>query len=415
MPDYDVHLDLRPLTGSLEEDLLARDYTVDAIAAPLAEVAADSATLTDPSGGLDDLQGSTIRLVSEEALVKDPLRLLRAVRLAVQLDFEIEPPTADAIRRHAASLTEVPAERQRDELVQMLRTNSAARAFRLLDELNLLDRLLPEAAVMRDVEQPKEHTWNVFGHSIAAVEALDMMLTDDEPSSETSASLWRELWTQLDWWDGGRAYFREEIVPNTLRRAILKLAGFLHDVGKPQTKSFEESGRMRFFGHANVGATIAAQAMRRLRFSSREVKPVRAMIEAHLRPLQMAQQGAPTRKAVYRFFRDTGGAGIDTLFLSLADHLGTVGPRVNHDGWRAHVALVSYVIQKRFADPAIVEPSKLIAGEAIMDALGVPPGPLLGELLEAIREAQATGEVTTVDEALALARRRIEGTVTPAT
>jgi hypothetical protein len=155
--------------------------------------------------------------------------------------------------------------------------------------------------------------------------------------------------------------------------------------------------------------------MRRLRFSSREVKFVRAMIEAHLRPLQMAQQGAPTRKAIYRFFRDTEGVGIDTLFLSLADHLGTVGPRVNPDGWRAHVALVSYVIQKRFADPAIVEPSKLIAGEAIMDALGVPPGPLLGELLEAIREAQATGEVTTVDEALALARRRIEGTATPAT
>jgi len=415
IPQYDVHLDLRPLTGSLEEDLLARDYTVDAMAAPLPKVAAGSAELTDPAGGLDDLRKRTIRLVSEGALVKDPLRLLRAVRLAVQLDFEIETATGDAIRRHATSLPEVAAERQRDELILMLRTDRAARALRLLDDLELLDRLLPEAAVMRDVEQPKEHTWNVFGHSLAAVEALDMMLAEAAPAPEPVASLWRELWTQLEWWDGRRDYFREQIVPNAPRGAIVKLAGFLHDVGKPQTKSFEEGGRMRFFGHANAGAGIAARAMRRLRFSSREVKLVRAMIEAHLRPLQMAQQGAPTRKAVYRFFRDTGGAGIDTLFLSLADHLGTVGPRVNLDGWRQHVALVSYVIQKRLdGGGEVVEPPKLIAGEEIMDALGVPPGPLLGELLEAVREAQATGEVTTVEEGIALARRHIEGTATPA-
>jgi len=414
LPKYDVHLDLRPLAGSLVEDLLARDYTVDAMAAPLPEVAAGSAELTDPAGGLDDLRKRTIRLVSEEAPVTDPLRLLRAVRLAVQLDFDIEPETSDAIRRHSGLLAEVAAERQRAELVQMLRTNRAATAMRLLDEVDLLDRLLPEAAVMREVEQPKEHNWNVFGHSLAAVEALDTMLGADEPDGEPGASLWRELWAQLDWWDGSRDYFRAQIVPNTPRCALLKLAGFLHDVGKPQTKTFEEGGRMRFFGHAHAGAEIAARAMRRLRFSSHEVTLVRAMIEAHLRPLQMAQQGAPTRKAIYRFFRDTGGAGIDTLFLSLADHLGTVGPRVNLDGWRQHVALVSYVIQQGLEGGEVVDPPKLIAGEDIMDALGVPPGPLLGELLEEIREAQASGEVTTPDEAIALVRRRIQDTATSA-
>ena len=414
MPEHDLHLDLLPLTGSLEDDLLERDYTIDAMAAPLNEMAAGSVRLTDPAGGLEDLRNRIVRLVSQEALVKDPLRLLRAVRLAAQLDFAIEPGTADAIRSRSRLLAEVAAERQRDELVQMLRTDRAATALRLLDEVELLDSLLPEAAVMREVEQPKEHNWNVFGHSLAAVEALDMMLCPDEPEGQPGASLWLELWAQLAWWDGGRDYFRAQIVPNTHRCALMKLAGFLHDVGKPQTKTFEEGGRMRFFGHAHVGAEIAARAMRRLRFSSREVKFVSAMIEAHLRPLQMAQQGAPTRKAIYRFFRDTGDAGIDTLFLSLADHLGTVGPRVDPDGWRQHVSLVSYVIQKRLAGGEVVEPQKLIAGEDIMDALDVPPGPLLGELLEAIREAQASGEVTTQEEAIALARRRIKGTATPA-
>ena len=184
MPEHDLHLDLLPLTGSLEDDLLARDYTIDAMAAPLNEMAAGSVRLTDPAGGLEDLRNRTVRLLSEEALVKDPLRLLRAVRLAAQLDFEIEPETADAIRSHSGLLAEVAAERQRAELVQMLRTNRAASALRLLDEMELLDRLLPEAAVMREVEQPKEHNWNVFGHSLAAVEAF-FSVTTTRPGCES--------------------------------------------------------------------------------------------------------------------------------------------------------------------------------------------------------------------------------------
>ena len=118
---------------------------------------------------------------------------------------------------------------------------------------------------------------------------------------------------------------------------VIKLAAFLHDVGKPQTKTFEESGRMRFFGHHMAGAEIAKRALRRLRFSSREVNYVRDIVRAHMRPLQMAQAGAPSRKAIYKFFRDTGDAGIDTLFISLADHLGTVGPACQPRRWRRHV------------------------------------------------------------------------------
>jgi len=411
------------------------------MAAPLNEVASGSVLLSDPSGGLQDLRDRRIRLVSEEALVKDPLRLLRAVRLAVQLDFEIEPETAEAVRRHAGLLgtshagagpgpqplgagapshkgvsshkgraPRVAAERQRDELLQMLRTGNGARALRLLDELALLDRLLPEMMVTRDVEQPKEHHWDVFRHSLAAVDAMDWMLAEKEPENEPQRSLWRELWGQLEWWEGGRDYFLEQFVPNTYRCALIKLAAFLHDAGKPQTKTFEESGRMRFFGHHLAGAEIAVRALKRLRFSSREIDYVRSIVRAHMRPLQMAQAGAPTRKAIYRFFRDTREAGIDTLFMSLADHLGTVGPKVSLEGWRRHVTLVSYVLQKRFAEPEIISPPKLVSGEDLMAEFGLPAGEVLGDLLDAIRDAQGAGEVRTREEALALARERLEGT-----
>jgi len=414
LPAHDIHLDLLPLTGVIEDDLLSRDYTVDAMAALLGEVAAGSILLIDPTGGFNDLRDGTIRLVSEDALRRDPLRLLRGVRLASQLGFRIEPQTRGAIQRYASLLEGVAAERQRDELAQILSTPRATAGLRLMDELDLLDRVMPEIASTRGVEQPKEHHWDVFGHSLAAVEALDMLLDEEAPDAEPAKSLWNELWTRLDWWSDGRAYFSREYVPNTQRCSLIKLAGFLHDIGKPQTKSFDDTGRMRFLGHADAGAEIAVRLMQRLRFSSRETELVRAMVDAHLRPLLLFQQGLPTRRAVYRFFRDTGEAGIDTLYLSLADHVATVGPRVDLEGWRRHVAVVDYLLRTRLHEPEVVHPPKLVDGDDLMSDLGLSPGPLIGELLEIVREAQAAGEVATRAEALELARRHLEETEAPA-
>jgi poly(A) polymerase len=414
IPAHDLHLDLLPFEGPIEDDLMTRDFTVDAMAAPLEEVAAGSIMLIDPTDGLPDLHDRVIRLVAEKALVNDPLRLLRGVRLASLLDFRIEPITADMIRLHAGLIEGISAERKRDELVQVLRTPRAVMGLRLMDELGLLERVLPDLGQTRGVEQPKEHHWDVFGHSLAVLGALDMILDEEEPTEEPAGSLWRELWARLDWWTEGRDYFGREYVANTHRCSLVKLAGLLHDVGKPETKSFEEGGRMRFFGHAAAGAEIATRAMQRLRFSSRETDLVRGMIEAHMRPVQMAQQGLPSRKAVYRFFRDTGDAGIDTFFLSLADHLGTVGPLVDLEDWRQHVALVDYVLRKRLQEEGdVISPAKVIDGDDLMAELGLAPGPQLGELLEVVREAQAAGEVVTRDQAVALARRYLEDAPAP--
>jgi len=407
LPGHDMHLDLMPLAGSMEEDLRSRDFTMDAMAAPLNELASGSIRLIDPTGGLSDLRDRIVRHVSEQALLDDPLRLLRGVRLAVLLDFTIEPTTAEAISRHAGLVERVAMERQRDELVQILRTPRGAPGLWLMDDLDLLDHVLPELAVTRDVEQPKEHYWDVFHHCLAVVEALDMMLGEDEPEGEPAKSLWNELWTRIEWWAGRRTYFSAEFVPNTHRCSLMKLAGLLHDIGKPQTKSFDNTGRMRFFGHADAGAQIATGLMQRLRFSSRETGLVRGMIDAHMRPVQMAQQGAPSRKAIYRFFRDTGEAGIDTLLLSLADHLGTAGPRVDLENWRRHVAVIDYVLRMRLQEGVVTEPPKLVDGEDLMSSLGIPPGPRVGELLELVREAQAAGDVITRDDAIALARREL--------
>lgn len=410
LPATDVMIDLTPLEGSIEDDLRRRDYTVDALGALLAEVTAGAVDVIDPTGGLADLEARLVRTTSDGALREDPLRPLRGARIAAQLGFEIEKSTREMIARHAAAVAEVAPERQRDELMRMLAAPQAGRGMRLLDELGLLSAVLPEMDVTRGVEQPKEHHHDVFNHSIAAVEALDALLADEQPADERSGRLWRELWDALEWWDGGHEYFRAPVAAGTPRRALVRLCGLLHDIGKPATKTFEESGRMRFFGHSETGAEIAGRLMRRLRFSGREREIIGAMIEAHLRPVQMAQDRAPTRRAVYRYFRATGEAGVDTLFLSLADHLGTVGPNVRWEGFRAHVAVVSHILHLRFEDERVTSPPKLVSGNDLMRELGLEPGALLGELLEAVREAQAAGEVSTPAEALTLARQRLAET-----
>jgi poly(A) polymerase len=279
--------------------------------------------------------------------------------------------------------------------------------MRLLDGLGLFACVLPEMDVTRDVEQPKEHHFDVFGHCLAALGALDGLLADEPPSDPFSGGLWQTLWGELAWCDSLRDYFREEVVQGTTRRSLLKFCALLHDVGKPETKSFEENGRMRFFGHSEAGARIARELMRRLRFSAREIGMVGRMIDAHLRPVQLGEQGAPSNRAIYRFFRATGEAGVETLFLSLGDHLGSVGPKVNREGFRAHVVLISYILRTRFEDDSVVAPERLVNGDDLMAAFGLEPGPIVGELIEAIQEAHAAGDIDTKEEGLALAGERL--------
>ena len=144
--------------------------------------------------------------------------------------------------------------------------------------------------------------------------------------------------------------------------------------------------------------------LERLRFSGKEVKLVEAMVRHHLRPTQMSQNELPSRRAIYRYFRDTGEAGIDILFLSLADHLATRGPHLNLAQWRGHAQIVEYVLAQRFQEESLVTPPKLVNGHDLINIFGMSPGPELGQLLEAVREAQASGEIATRDEALAYVR-----------
>ena len=400
-------IDVALLRGDIVSDLGKRDFTIDTLAAPIEALAAGAAVeLIDPHGGERDLRAGVVRLVSEQALVDDPLRLLRAVRLAAQLDFRLAPETAEALRRHAGRLGEAAAERQRDELSRMFATERAGPALRLLDEVGLLERLFPEVTAARGVTQPKEHYYDVFDHLLETVAALDWMLANEEPADARVEPLWRALWEALAVEPALRPYLAVEVSEGRSRAALLKLAGLLHDVAKPETRAPDATGRIRFFGHAELGAETARRVSRRLRFSRREVDLVATLVEEHLRPTQLGGDGPPTRRALFRFFRDTGEAAESVLLLSLADALAARGPGMDLDSWRGYAAYIARVLARRNEDDTIARPPRLLSGNELMAALAIGPGPEVGRLLAAIEEAQAAGEVSTREEALAFARRQ---------
>jgi len=299
--------------------------------------------------------------------------------------------------------------------VRCFATPRAARALRLLDDLGLLEQLLPEVTAGRGVTQPKEHHYDVFDHSIETVAALDFMLATGAPPGRHEAQLQRSLWETLASWDAHaagelRTYLDQQTGEGRSRRVLLKIAGVLHDVAKPETRAPDETGRIRFFGHAERGAATARRVLRRLRFSRREIDLVATMVDEHLRPTQLGQPGElPTRRALYRFFRDTGDAAESVLLLSLADALAARGPGMTIEAWQGYVSYIGHILARRHGDETIVRPVRLLTGAEIMDELHEMPGPEIGRLLASLEEAQASGEVVDRQQAIELVRRLHDG------
>lgn len=385
------HLDLTPLRGAILADLQGRDFTCNALALPLeAAFGADWRDhLIDPFGGRADLESRRLRMLRDDVFREDPVRLLRAARVAAELGLTVEPGTEEAIVRHASALSESSAERVRDELVRLLLVPHAAQWLDTLDRWDLLCRVLPELAPGKGVMQPVFHFWDVFQHSLHAVEAIEVLLTQPAALDLVIEPAWRPaIETNLS----------EELGGGRPRLASLKLATLLHDVGKPKTKTVEPDGRTRFFGHAERGAAMAAQAMERLRFSRREIEAVQLLIREHLRPTMMGRP--PSERALYRFFRDLGEEAYALLLLHVADARATHGPSLDGQAWRDFLRGVGDILRWRFVPPRMEAPRRLIDGHTLMAALNLPPGPQIGRLLEAIDEAYALSQVHTAEEAL---------------
>jgi tRNA nucleotidyltransferase/poly(A) polymerase len=402
-----LFIDFARLQGDdIVTDLSRRDFTVNAIAVA---VEADAGSrVIDPYDGRRDLQLGLVRAVSDTAFLDDPLRTLRAVRLAVEMEASIERGTEELLRRAVHLITNVSAERVRDELCKILALPGAAQNSRYLDELGLLTIIIPELETLKGVEQAEPHYLDVFDHSLETVRRLEEVVDvmegcEGEEVADSALSLIPLLLSPFSFQLS--THLSQPVSDDRPRLMVLKLVALLHDLGKPATKSFDAKGGVHFYGHEGEGAEVVGAILRRLRFGGSEVSLAKTIVANHMRPHLLAEEVVITKRAVYRFFRDTGDAGVDTLLLCLADHLATSGPNLKMARWQKKVEFVASMLADYYERrQEVISPSKLISGNDLMDEFGLEEGPRIGELLEAVREAQVEDEVRTKEEALALVK-----------
>lgn len=397
------YVDLSTVAGDIQQDLKRRDFTIDAMAVNLKSLIQNPQDfeIIDLVGGQRDLKQRVINVVNEEAFKADPARLLRAMRLAAELDFKIQAETEALILRFHQLIKRVAGERVREELLGILATSEAGKYIRCLDDLRLLTAVIPELEPSRGVEQPQEHYWDVLNHCLETVRAVEFLLGQNQWKY---ASI--EILEAIPLSEKLSQHFTSEVGSGSTHGSLLKLAALLHDIAKPETKIITNE-RVRFFGHTEQGARVAASILERLRFSNKEIKLVEMMVRYHLRPTQMNHEGMPTRKAIYRYFRDTSIASIDILFLSLADHLAARGPNLDIAQWKYQAEIANNLLTDCFRQNSVIVPPKLIDGHDLINLLGLKPGPQFREILESVKEAQVSGELTTREEALSYVRNRL--------
>ncbi len=395
--DHGSVIDVSGYSGSIETDLARRDFTINAMAVPLAQWNSDDVgdQVIDPHEGRRDLFRKAICALNSGVFADDPGRLLRAVRLSGELGFRIVPGTVRQLMADSRLLQQVSPDRVRDEFLKILAPRGARARVEALDQLGLLVHVIPELMDTKGVDQPRMHYWDVWGHSLHTLQGAEGVTGGHQNSPVFSC---------VPWTPESETYFAEVVSDGHTRRTILKLAALFHDIAKPQTKTLEPDGRTRFFGHSEQGAEVAERRLSDLRLSNRGASMVSRMVLHHLRPTGMSNDGEwPTNRAIYRYFRDTGDVAVDTLYLALADYLGAKGPELVHPDWLEHAKMVSHIMNTGTREPVAVDTVRLVNGHDLISRFQIRPGPHIGALLDAIEEARASGEIETQEQALELA------------
>jgi putative nucleotidyltransferase with HDIG domain len=374
--------------GSIEADLAERDFTIGAVAVPLA-----GGEPIDPYAGLTDLAEKRLRAVGERSFGEDPLRLLRAARLAAELDLEVEPRTVALAQATAARAGDPAGERQLAELRQLIGGPDPLRGLRLLNELELLPVLLPEVAELQGVEQGPNHHLDVYDHTIAVLEHTLEVERDLERFAGERAS---EV----------EALLEEPLADDVSRRTALRFGALFHDIAKPQTKA-ERDGFVGFRGHDQVGAEVIASICRRLRASRKLTQHLQALALHHLRlGFLIAEMPLPPRR-VHAYLRATEPVTVDVTLLTVADRLSArgVGPIASPEMVAAHLQLAREMIAAGLDWHRQGPPEPLLRGDEVAAELGIEPGPELGSALAELEAAQYAGEITDREGALQHLRR----------
>lgn len=379
--------DLAPLAGtSIEADLAQRDFTLNAIAEPLA-----GGDPIDPTGGRADLAARRLRMVSPRSFRDDPLRVMRLARFACELELEVDADTLAAAALQAQRLADVAQERVFAELRRVVAAPDPLAGLALMDDVGATAAVLPELAALHGVEQSAYHHLDVHGHTLAVL--AETIALERDPAAVFGAEHGARLAELL------AQPFSDELTRST----ALRFGALLHDIAKPQTRGVMDNGRVTFYDHDRQGADLSRAILTRLKTSERLKAHVAALARHHLRLGFLVHERPLTARKVHWYVTRCAPVEVDVSLLSVADRLATRGRKAD-EAIAKHLELARELIGPALAWEAGERPAPLIRGDELASALEIRPGPRLGELLAELEAAQYAGEVATRDEAVAHAR-----------
>jgi len=393
-------LDVEPLRGdTIEADLALRDFTVNAIAQPLAGGAP-----IDPLGGTADLRAGRLRMVAPDAFAADPLRVLRLVRLALELELEADVETLRCAGANAHRLDGVSPERVFAELKRIVAARKVRRGLEMMAALGATAAVLPELDALRGVQQSRFHHLDVYGHTLELLDRVVELTTATRDGVGEIDAFLLERRPEVD------TLLAEPLADELTRGEALRWGALLHDAAKPLTRQVHaEDGRVTFIGHDARGAELARAVLGRLRASERLRAHVAALVRQHLRLGFLVHEPQPlARRTVFAYLRACAPVEADVTLLSVADRLATRGDRAQ-EAVQAHLALARGMLGDALRWRAEGPPQPLLRGDELARELGIPTGPRVGELLEELTAAQYAGELSGREQALEYARRLSRG------
>ncbi|MEW6008817.1 MAG: HD domain-containing protein [Candidatus Omnitrophota bacterium] len=385
-----INLDFSDFRAStIEEDLRKRDFSINALALKLDDIFLSnkkiSDSLLDPYNGKSDLKKRRVCFLDYNTFSNDPLRMLRAFSISARLNFKIDKKTIVKIKKESGKIRNVSRERVREEFFKLFSIVRSYPYFSLLEKSSLLEKIIPEIKLMYRLKQGAYHHLDVWRHTLETLRQLEMIIISLRSKKLT-------------------AYLNEEVSGNHKRFALLKFSAILHDIAKPAT--FSRVGRkIHFYGHERLGAKMAETIAERLRFSTKEKKALKNIIYWHLRPGHMADLESLSERALFRYFRDCQEEAVSVALLSLADQRATRGKLQDDSQRKRHEKLIRFLIIEYFRRNEEHRELPLINGNVVMKSLHLEPGPMVGKILNELKEAQAEGAIRTKMQAIAWAKR----------
>ena len=383
LPDKINYIDVtNPAGDSIEKDLMRRDLTINAIAVNIR-----TGDVIDISGGVTDIKNKCINYVNELNFVDDPLRLLRVYRFQALYGFQLAPETINAVCKYSDLIHKPAVERINYEILKLFSGEYAHIALENMNKTWLLEEIFPFVKELKQVPPNSHHHLDLFHHSIETVKQIQNLYNE-------SSDVVKEHLNAIDF--GGFS-----------RLAHLKLAGFMHDIGKFSTWRIDE-GKHRFIKHDDVGAKMSVKILKDLHFSNKQIDYISSMIKYHIYPSHVMTSVQITEKIMMRYVRKMDTNSIDAVILAQADRLSARGPEITDEIVERNITSLNMLLRFYLEASETLKPlPKLLDGNDVMKILNIKPSKKLGEIMEALHEAQISGDVITKDHAVEFVKKLV--------